>query len=160
VLAAAENFTAGQRALMRGASDDAAPSLHKWATDNAAALQLDADLPIQAKGFHPTFRVAPSGRLVIELVAQFVQRKRETGDDLAFGGLRFRGGTTIVATADGVVRFVIAKPIASEQRRKRQLAFVEAQDIADPALSWSDDDYGKTRIARLSFRGLHEGNPR
>lgn len=165
LLAGAENFagrrgSVGKKALARKASQSAAPSLQAWAKANAAALGLDPDVPIRAHGFHATFRVGPSGRLVIEIVAQFMQQELATEDDPAYGGLRFRGGSTVVATADGVVRFVIAKPIASEARRRRQLAFVDAHDVADPALSWSGAEYQRTRIARLNFRGLHEGNVR
>jgi hypothetical protein len=127
-----------------------APSLHGWATANAELLHLSSDpkCPI---------RVAPSGRLVVEVIAQFTQQELETEQDSEYGGLRFRGGTTVVATASGDVRFVIAKPIASRERRERQLRFVSDRDAVDPALSWADDEYAARRIAHLSFRGLHDG---
>jgi hypothetical protein len=157
LLRGAEEY--GQRRIFqRATAANAAPALQQWAKANAAVLGLSTDVPIEAQGFHATYRVAPSGRLAVEIVAQFVQQQPETEDDPSYGGLRFRGGTTVVATADGVVRFVIAKPLASVDRRNAQLEFVAACDADDPALSFAGDDYFKDRIARLNFRGLHEGN--
>jgi hypothetical protein len=144
------------RRAAREAAGKAAPALQEWASANAQALELDPERPIEAHGFHATFRVAPSGRLVVEVVAQFTQQD-DTRADPRYGGLRFRGGTTVVATAGGDVRFVIAKPIFSQARRERQLRHVERLDADDPALGWAADDYAGRRVARLSFRGLHEG---
>jgi hypothetical protein len=157
LLAGAEEYgKARDRYRRTGAT--AAPALQQWALNNAEALGLTPDVPIRAQGFHATYRVAPDGRLAVEIVSQFVQQRMETEDDPRYGGLRFRGGTTVVATADGAVRFVIKKPLADEARRTGQLEFAAACDADDPALSWAGDDYMKDRIARLSFRGLHEGN--
>ena len=71
----------------------------------------DPDLDIRVAGFHSSYRVAPDGQLLIDIVAQFEQRKPETSDE--FGGVPLRGGTTVVASADGVVRYVISKPFES-----------------------------------------------
>jgi hypothetical protein len=135
----------------------AAGSLIAWAHDNAEVLGLSPNGgKISIQGFHGTFRVAPNGRLVVEVVARFTQWE-DTRDAPEYGGLPFRGGTTVVAASSGDVRFVIAKPLASVERRERQLGFVESCDAADPALVWSDADYSTTRIADLDFRGLHQG---
>lgn len=141
-----------ERARLGGAAE----TLCRWAADNAEALKLSpqSDGEIAVQGFHGTFRVAPSGRLVVEVVARFTQWE-ETNGDTAFGGLRFRGGTTVVAESSGQVRFVIAKPLASTLRRERQLRFVESRDAEDPAFSWADGSYDQERIARLDFARLH-----
>jgi hypothetical protein len=57
-----------------------------------------------------------------------------------------------VATAVGAVRFVIAKPIASAERRERQFRFVESQDAKDPALIWADDSYMRGAVDSLRQR--------
>jgi len=130
--------------------------LTEWAIENAAALQLSPDDGIEVQGFHGTFRVAPNGRLVVEVVVRFTQCE-QTDDAPEYGGLPFRGGTTVVAESSGHVRFIIAKPLASRQRRARQLDFVESCDAQDPAFSWTDDAYHRNRIADLSFAALHRG---
>jgi hypothetical protein len=146
-----------QRGAQKGKLGHAAGALVEWATENAEALGLSpARGRISLQGFHGTFRVAPNGRLVVEVVARFTQWE-DTRDAAEYGGLAFRGGTTVVAESSGDVRFVIAKPLASNDRRERQLEFVNSMDARDPALVWSDDRYDASRIANLSFRGLHQG---
>lgn len=146
-----------QRGVQRDKLNHEAGALVEWATENAPALGLSRDQgKISLQGSHGTFRVAPSGRLVVEVVARFTQKER-THDLPEYGGLDFRGGSTVVAASTGDVRFVIAKPIGSRERRERQLAFVDGIDAADPALAWSDEGYAATRIAKLDLRGLHQG---
>jgi hypothetical protein len=134
--------------------EDAKLALQGWAAENAEALRLspDRDAEIEAEGFHGTFRVAPSGRLVVEVVARFSQSE-ERGD-----GTRFSGGTTVVASSSGEVRFAIAKPLASEERRERQLRFAETRIAEDPAFGWTDGaPRDPERLARVDFARLHRG---
>ncbi len=150
-----------------GVSKAAAQQLHGWATANAAALYLDPVKTIAVHGFHPVFRVAPDGALRIELVAQFVQH--DGGRDERFGGIPVRGGTTVVAAADGQVRYVIAKPLPSaaipaekreeaEWRVEEQRAYVEACDARDPLLLYGGDDYRRNRMQyRMQLLNLHGG---
>jgi hypothetical protein len=154
----------------RRAGDKNAQKLHDWASKNAAALDLDPNRPVSVRGFHPIFRVAPDGQLQIEVVAQFGQIENTEGKP-EFGGLAVRGGTTVIAAADGTVRYVISKPLRSdadairpEKRREaedrvdRQRAFVETCDREDASLPWCDDGYVAERMkARRNFRALHEG---
>ena len=142
-----------------------AQSLNLYARQNRAALFLKPDVPIQVHGFHPVFRVAPSGKLLIELVVQLVQTERATQDE--FGGIPLRGGTTLIASADGRVRYVIAKPLPhdrlpedkrahAESRRKRQLAYVEHCDLADPYTPYyRAEDYRQRMRLRMNLRALH-----
>jgi hypothetical protein len=145
--------------------DVLASGLDDWATDNAELLDLDPR-GIKPHGFHSVFRVAPNGELQVELVAQFVQTGR--ADHALYGGLPVRGGTTVIAAADGKVRYVISKPLPSKairpekqaeaaERIERQRAFVEACDREDPALPWCDDDYVQARMTYRNFRSLHQG---
>lgn len=144
-----------------------AVELGDWAKRNAAALDLDDRRKIEVQGFHPVFRVAPNGQLQVEVVVQFAQIQH-TDDQPEFGGLPLRGGTTVIAGADGTVRYVISKPLPAkgirkekvseaEDRKDRQLTFVEDCDRRDASLPWSNDDYGKKRMAAYNFRNLHQG---
>lgn len=144
-----------------------AAELEAWARKNAAALDLDPKRDIAVRGFHPVFRVAPNGQLQVEVVAQFTQIQRTEGMP-EYGGLAARGGTTVIAAADGTVRYVISKPLPStsiseaknreaDDRLGRQLAFVEDCDRTDPRLPWGDDNYGQKRMSAYNFRNLHQG---
>lgn len=142
------------------------PLLHEYAKTNCKKLHLDPDLDIRVAGFHSSYRVAPDGQLLIDIVAQFEQCKPETSDEL--GGVPLRGGTTVVASADGVVRYVISKPLESgastsikrreaKERKDRQYDFVETCDQADPQRAWCAGDRDlNTRMLRMhNFASLH-----
>jgi hypothetical protein len=140
--------------------------LKEYARDHAPGLHLDRRKKIDVTGFHSAFRVAPDGQLLIDIVAQFAQEDETTGDEL--GGAPLRGGTTVVASSDGVVRYVIAKPLVSgastpekkaeaKARRERQFEFVERCDARDAMGVWDADlNAKKTRMLRMhNFAGLH-----
>jgi hypothetical protein len=69
---------------------EVAVALHGYAQQHAAELGLDDARKIQVRGFHTVFRVAPNGRLLIELVIQFTQVDQSAAPDL--GGLPFGAG--------------------------------------------------------------------
>jgi len=83
-----------------------------------------------------------------------------------------RSGTTVVASAEGRVRYVISKPMpstaisedkqkSSQFRVERQRGFVEQCDRSDPFLAWGDDDYINQRMAlRMDFAAMHRVVPR
>lgn len=143
-----------------------APLLRQYAKANARKLHLDPKRTIEVAGFHSSYRVAPDGQLLIDIVAQFEQCMKETSDEL--GGAPLRGGTTVVASADGAVRYVISKPLESgastslkrkeaKLRSQRQRDFVEACDQADPQAAWCSDDRSlRFRMLRMhNFAALH-----
>jgi hypothetical protein len=151
------------------------PKLQDYAERNAVALGLDPDIAthrIQVQGFHSVFRVAPNGQLLVELVAQFTQTDVSRQDE--FGGVPLRGGTTVVASSNGRVRYAISKIIPnanpstalSETKRKEaalrfdmQRAFRNSCDRDDSYLAWSDERYQRTRIARtMNFAVTHRMN--
>ena len=142
--------------------DESAKTMGKWAAllggwagREAASLGLDPSLPVELLGFHTVFRVAPDGQLIVELVAQFEQIDRKSEEDPAYGGVPFRGGATVIAGADGVVRYVICKEM-SDARRKQQMDYVGRLDETDVALAWCDDAYVAQRMrARSNFAALH-----
>jgi hypothetical protein len=143
-----------------------APLLHRYAKANARKLQLDPKQPIDVAGFHSSYRVAPDGQLLIDIVAQFEQCELKTSDEL--GGAPMRGGTTVVASADGVVRYVISKPLESgastavkrreaKLRKEGQYNFVADCDQADPQRAWCSDERDlRVRMLRMhNFASLH-----
>ncbi|HEV8435524.1 MAG TPA: hypothetical protein VGR95_19100 [Thermoanaerobaculia bacterium] len=139
--------------------------LHTWATqpENMAALSLSPAHKVEVHGFHPVYRVASDGKLLIELVAHFAQQDRTTTEE--FGGIPFRGGTTIVASVDGQVRYVIAKPIATTNRdgeaeaRLHELrTYLRELDGADPLLPYGGPTYTANRMKlRMNLAALHGG---
>jgi hypothetical protein len=144
-----------------GLGRDVAAALHSYADVNRAALMLRPDLPIQVQGFHSVFRVAPSGQLLIELVAQFLQTDKSMTD--ALGGIPLRGGTTVVASADGTIRYIITKPLLANSdelnsRLARQKRYLSVSDAMDPESTYeSDEAFAKRAVRRADFARLHAG---
>jgi hypothetical protein len=128
--------------------------LKEYAAQRPEALGLDPRFEIDVQGFHTVFRVSPGGQLIVELVAQFVQEDGSGRDDPAFGGVKVLGGSTVIASADGRVRYVVSKPLC-EARRSRQREFVGLCDQEDPMLAWGDDDYEPRRLKARTFARLH-----
>jgi hypothetical protein len=148
---------------------EGAKAFHAWSLRNHVALDLDSDEAIAVDSFHSTFRVAPDGQLQVEIVAQFRQADDSRKDE--FGGLPARGGTTVIAAADGTVRYVISKPLPSRvlSSDKAQLAagrlaaqrdYLDVWDRDDALLPWADERYERTRMSRRDFRALHMAIPR
>ena len=140
-----------------GSLDKWAGQLANWARANAGPLGLDRKHTIALLGFHTVFRVSPDGQLLVELVAQFDQKEKGSEKLPELGGVPFRGGATVIAGADGVVRYAISKPM-DDARRKKQKRYVERLDSTDVALAWCDDKYEAQRMrARTNFAALHRG---
>ena len=134
-----------------------ASELTKWARAKAARLGLDPKEKIALDGFHTVFRFGPDGQLLVELVAQFTQVDESTKTDEAYGGVPFRGGATIIAAANGAVRYVVAKPM-SKERRERQIGYVTELDNGDAALAYTTVEQDAMRMrARQTFAALHRG---
>lgn len=106
---------------------DVAKALHAWAMENRARLKLEPDLSIAVRGFHPVHRIAQNGELLIEMVAHVVQTPRAPQQ---LGGLTYRAGTTLIASIDGRVRYLICKPFqqAREQRMAHWLATFDEEN--------------------------------
>jgi len=138
--------------------------LKAYAKRNSKFLCLNQEVPIFPVGFHPVFRVSPNGQLLIELVVQFLQYDSSYKEE--FGGIPLRGGTTVVAAADGTIRYAIAKPLPnrrlSEERKREASARVERQreyiawcDANDLHFAYGIEEYD-LRIERLAnFAELH-----
>ena len=133
-----------------------AAQLRRFADRNRSRLGLAPRVPVDLAGFHTVFRFSPQGRLLVELVAQFTQEDRGARDDPGLGGSRVMGGVTVIASAEGRVRYVIAKPLTAE-RREAQRAFVGLCDRDDAMLAWGPQGYEAGRMRLRNFAGLHRG---
>jgi hypothetical protein len=143
-----------------------AAEFSRWANANTSLLRLDPQRPIKPLGFHPSFRIGSQGQLLLELVMQFVQKDADASSK-EFGGVPFRGGTTVIASANGTIRYVISKPLPhralasqtrreAQERRDKQREFVERSDFHDPTSVWLDQRTYQTRMAqRMNFAALH-----
>lgn len=131
-----------------------AERLKAWGALNAEKLGLDPGLDTEVEGFHSAFRVSPGGQLVVELVAQFVQVDKALQNDLSYGGVPVRGGVTVIADANGNVRYLISKQL-TEARKDVQRAFVAQCDEVDPLMPCSDDAYQQRRMKERSLARLH-----
>lgn len=150
-------------------SRGAVEALVDYAKKNAVTLGLRGTAGIYVAGFNAVFRVAPSGALQIELVAQFVETDEATEVDPDWGGVPVRGGTTVIFGVDGAPRYIISKPLpdaqvgpdvkrAAHARAARQRALVDSLDGTTPGSEYLDaKGYASRMAARMSLRALHEG---
>jgi hypothetical protein len=151
----------------RDLHDEFIALVKSYVTDphNAPLLGLAPDYKTAVRGFHPSVRIGGDGQLLVELVAQVVQKVPDPPADL--GGVALRAGVTLVFASDGRVRHVIRKPLPfpglavelqhhAKERRRRIEEFVAACDARDAALPWADETFRRTRIAaRMNFAALH-----
>jgi hypothetical protein len=147
-------------------NEELARALHDYAQQHAHELGLKKADKIQVRGFHPVFRVAPSGRLLIELVAQFTQTDYSVKDQL--GGLPFRGGCTLIASSTGNVRYLISKPMRAasggaaaargEARFVRQQEYLQMCDMQNALTPYFTVEEQRTRMLEMmDFANLHGG---
>jgi hypothetical protein len=148
-------------------ASDLAQYLQRYATANALQLRLNPKYPIRALGVHPVFRVAPNGKLVIELIAQVDQKISDRVELEKFGGLSPRGGTTLVIGFDGLVKYAVAKPLPNESlpetirqqakaRLSKQQGFLLSADSTDAMLPYLDpDEFARRAMLRASMSNLH-----
>jgi hypothetical protein len=124
--------------------------LGAWVKGNRPQLGLDLSLPAAVVGFHPVHRIASTGELLVEMVAQIVQTQRSE-DDL--GGLKYRAGLTMVANIDGQIRYLIRKPF-HESRARALRDWVGAFDDAH-GMGWPPRSPDPNRItAAFSARAM------
>jgi hypothetical protein len=134
-----------------------ARALHAYATEHARKLGLREDITLAVTGFHPVVRVGADQRLVVELVAQFVQIIPVDGLD--GGSPPLRGGATLIFGGEGEPRYLIAKPTLRASQRVRAFKnWMANLSLGDPRMPWSDAAYRAGRFGSLSsLRRLHGG---
>lgn len=151
----------------RGVSREIRDALVTFAQEHLKELMLSPDFPIYLYSVNGVFRTSATGQPVIEIIAQFVQTDPAGEFDAILGGIKVRGGTTIVIGADGVLSYAIGKPIpgphlvgsmAAEapERIKAMKRYVSALDARDPLFPYMGEAQLAQRMtARMSLRSLH-----
>ncbi len=133
-------------------------TLNAFAKENAEALGLDPTLPIQPHSFHAIHRVSPEGKLVVNFVVEFIQKRTEPElPDLEGSPLiDYHGGSTVIFDEYGNVGYVIEKTICNPKRQQRQQEFRVQQAALSPGLAYSGIE-GST-LSQLNFQLLHWEN--
>ena len=144
-------------------------ALHKFADENRELLGLatDPNLKVQARTFHEVHRVAPDGKLIFSIVAEFTQRRLDVPidpKDPNQGTFVFRGGTTVIFNRDGEVRYAIQKSIGEPSqdetnlRLNRQREYLSGQVANFAFAPYANDSLGKMLgQAELNFSMVHRG---
>lgn len=136
-----------------------------WAQQHAAALGFDPLSPVRVDGIHVSYRQAVDQRPRPELVLQLSQLRHDLPPLAADPDVPLRAGTTVIARADGVVRYLVTKPLPEHgatdidatrgpghARYAALDAFAARVVAADPAALWE----GASSMKRLTFAALHE----
>jgi hypothetical protein len=136
--------------------------LNRFAAANAEALGLSPSEKIQARTFHEVHRVGPDGKLNFDIVAELTQRR----EILAIPGnpdskLIFRGGTTLILSRGGEIRYAIQKSIGDpkkndeNQRLARQLDYRrQAQSMLGFSAYATPAELSKST---MNFEMIHRG---
>jgi hypothetical protein len=124
--------------------------LSGYAKTHADALGLSPEHPIQAYSYHPIHRIGPDGRLVFELVVEFLQKRPI--DPKRPDGPLFRGGSTVIFSHRGRVRYVIRKSVGSDRRLEAQRSFLARIAESSAHAVYSPDD-----PVKLDFAAIHSG---
>jgi len=112
--------------------------LGEYAKNNARLLGLEPGAPINARSFHPMFRVGEDGALHVDMIVEMIQTKEQLIDSAApdLGKFNFRSGVTLMIANQPVqgdtrpppvIRFVIPK-LGSEERLARQRVTLASSD--------------------------------
>jgi hypothetical protein len=97
--------------------------LSRFGKQHARVLGLNTQRPVQAHSFHAVARVNPSGGVNVEIVAELMQQMDVDLDpkDKDTPAFTFRGGTTVVLTHEGKVRYAIQKSLGRDDPQNRRL---------------------------------------
>ena len=142
--------------------------LSRFGRLNAKALGLNPNDKVQAFSFHAIHRVAPDGRLKVEIIAELMQQMEVPLDksDKTSERFTFRGGTTVVLTDEGRVRYAIQKNLgqddANNERLKRQREYYFTSDAAMAMATYGDKEIAdllprKGHKRPMNFSVVHRG---
>lgn len=129
--------------------------LNAYAKQFAAKLGLDPKLGIQPHSYHPIHRISPTGKIMVDFVVEFLQKKEEPLDPNTRNSpkISYHGGSTVIFSHRGEVRYVIEKSIKSQSRLANQKAFLLdtwQQSAAAPYVPANPSP-------RINFQLLHTG---
>jgi hypothetical protein len=138
-----------------------ATTLSQFGAANAEALGLTPGWPVQAHSFHPVYRTSPAGRLQIEVITELTQQipdVRLDPHDENSPTFTFRGGSTLILSQEGDVRYTIRKSLrqdnAQNVRLQRQREYYQQLDanVAQAAYLAAALDFRP-----MSFDLIHRG---
>jgi hypothetical protein len=138
--------------LRQARSEHTAKLLTNYAKANCRQLGLDATQTVKAHSFHPIWRVRPDGRLAVDYVVEYLQKRPEKFDSDDANGFEFRGGTTVIFDHSGEVRYAIEKSVASASRLERRRAFDRAVGERDARRTFRPDERQP-----MNFALIHRG---
>ena len=90
-------------------------------------------------------RVAIGGDVRFDLVAEVVQKRRVREG-------WFLGGSTVVVSSDGVVRYAVAKHLDSKRRLKAQRDYLRTQEPEVRDAAWAEHSVVSARLQRAIHR--------
>lgn len=133
--------------------EDWARQLHGWATANRGRLGLDRSAKIAVDGFYASQQIDGDGYVRSHVTVQFVQRRADLADE--FGGVVPLGGVTVVADAEGVVRYVVRKPLPTEGSPELEALgdHVAAVEHRIRSVAWAPTPERRI-VERLNLRSL------
>lgn len=102
-------------------------------------------LPPKIVSLRTLRRVAIGGDVRFDLVAEVVQKRRVREG-------WFLGGSTVVVSSDGVVRYAVAKHLDSKRRLKAQRDFLRTQDPEVRDAAWAEHSVVSARLQRRIHR--------
>lgn len=97
-------------------------------------------------------RVMSEGNVNFDLVAEVIQ-KRKVDEGV------FLGGSTVIVSSTGVVRYAIAKHVHSERRLQAQREWLARQDDDVRDAAWSGSSVAAARLQRRMHREPDHGQP-
>jgi hypothetical protein len=153
-------------------------ALTRWARTHAVAIGLEPSLPIALSSVHVTYRRAQDRQPLPKIVVQYTQRRPDLEEkfqpDLpAEQRTPLRAGTTLIARANGEVKYIVAKPLPliapaagdqdadyvnrfGQDRLDKMTVWFEQVEHDDPLSIWID----QPAVRRLDFASLHyNGEP-
>jgi hypothetical protein len=142
--------------------------LSRFGRTNAKALGLNPDDKVQAFSFHAIHRVAPDGSLRVEIIAELMQQMEVPLDksDRTSERFTFRGGTTLVLTDEGKVRYAIQKNLGKDDaqnlRLQRQRQYYYTAEAAMAMATYGDREISdflprKGHKRPMNFGLVHRG---
>ena len=162
-------FKYGDSKAAREQQQSNARALQKFADSNRQLLGLSTDpnRKVQARTFHTVHRVAPDGKLIFDIVAEFTQRRTDVlvnPADPSQGTFTFRGGTTVIFNRDGEVRYAIQKSIGEEKNDDVNPRLIRQREYLSNMMSgfgmapyWDAEDGSMMDKHALNFSMIHRG---
>jgi len=131
----------------RAIQESNAKKLFAFAKDHAETFGFSDTGRISVDSFHYVHRIGPDGNLLMEMVAQVIEKGKNNDKS---GAPNVFGGVSIVFNTDGTVRYCIRKSLKT--RSENQAAFRRALWAGSAAGA-----YAPFKSLPIDFRALHRG---